>query len=175
MKKWILLCFCIIANSFATDSLCPNLFNNLSPLQKNAVKEAHLVGSGEEGKNGALAGIENYTNTQLRRKAKILKNAGFSLSQRRELMESGSVGIMLVGISIRELRRKEMQYVDINSLTVEELRQVDVKKLTAKQIQQLDMKNLTHFQLYILNEHYYDHLTSNQRHLVLRLLHPGAF
>ena len=75
----------------------------LSPEQQRAVEEAHLVGYGERGKNGALAGIGNYTEDQLRRKAEILRQAGFSPSQRRQLMEAGVVGDDLLIRARREL------------------------------------------------------------------------
>ena len=64
----------------------------LNPSQQRAVEEAYLVGAGEKGKNGSLAGIGNYTQAQLRRKTEILQQAGLSPSQRRNLMESGVVG-----------------------------------------------------------------------------------
>ena len=64
----------------------------LNPSQQRAVEEAYLVGAGEKGKDGSLAGIGNYTQAQLRRKNQILKEAGLSPFQRRKLMESGVVG-----------------------------------------------------------------------------------
>ena len=68
------------------------LKTKLSPAQQRAVEEAHLVGRGEKGKDGSIAGIGNYTEDQLKRKADILKRAGFSRNQRRTLMEAGVVG-----------------------------------------------------------------------------------
>ena len=68
------------------------LKTKLSPAQKRAVEEAHLIGQGEKGKDGAIAGIGNYTEAQLRRKAEILRRAGFSQKQRRKLMKAGVVG-----------------------------------------------------------------------------------
>ena len=75
----------------------------LSPEQQRAVEDAHLVGYGEKGKDGSIAGIGNYTEDQLRRKAEILRQAGFSHSQRRQLMEAGVVGDDLLISARREL------------------------------------------------------------------------
>ena len=68
------------------------LESKLSPTQKEAIEEAHLVGQGERGRNGAIAGIGNYTEEQLRRKAEILRRAGFSKKQREKLIKQGVVG-----------------------------------------------------------------------------------
>ena len=68
------------------------LGTRLSPSQKEALEKAHLVGQEERGKNGAIASIGNYTEDQLRQKAEILRQAGFSSSQRRKLIEEGIVG-----------------------------------------------------------------------------------
>ena len=77
----------------------------LSSSQRRAVEEAHLIGQGERGKNGALAGIGNYTEDQLRRKADILNRAGFSKNQRRQLMEAGVVGDDLLRRADKELEK----------------------------------------------------------------------
>ena len=68
------------------------ILGRLNRSQKRAVEAAYLVGSGEKGKDGSLAGIGNYTQAQLRRKTEILQQAGLSPFQRRKLMESGVVG-----------------------------------------------------------------------------------
>ena len=65
----------------------------LSPEQQGAVQRAHQVGLGEKGADGSLAGVGNYTDAQLREKAKILKDAGFNEGERRRLIESGVVGL----------------------------------------------------------------------------------
>ena len=83
-------------SSSATDKAEEVLGTKLSSSQKRAIEEAYLVGQGERGKNGALAGIGNYTEDQLRRKTEILKKAGFSKKQRRTLVEKGIVGDDLV-------------------------------------------------------------------------------
>ena len=64
------------------------------PQQKEAIDEAHLVGEGQVGKDGITsARIGNYTQAQIREKARILKNAGFTQAEIRKLMEAGVVGI----------------------------------------------------------------------------------
>ena len=83
------------------------LGTKLNPKQREAIEKAHLVGRGEKGKNGSLAGIGNYTEAQLRRKSEILKKAGFSKKQRRTLMEKGVVGDDLVSGSVKGLQPKK--------------------------------------------------------------------
>jgi hypothetical protein len=61
--------------------------------QVRALSLAHAQGCGEPGKNGKPAGFGNYTFTQLRRKATILKAAGFTRLERRQLIKSGIVGV----------------------------------------------------------------------------------
>jgi hypothetical protein len=76
------------------------LEKTLSGPQQEAIVRAHLVGAGELGANGSLAQVGNYTLAQLRRKAEILKEAGFSSAEIRKLMEGG-----IVGLGPDELRR----------------------------------------------------------------------
>ena len=64
----------------------------LSPREARAVQAAHEIGEGQLGRDGTLAGIGNYTDQQLRDKARILREAGFSRDERRRLIESGVVG-----------------------------------------------------------------------------------
>ncbi|MCY4643163.1 MAG: hypothetical protein OXB88_00950 [Bacteriovoracales bacterium] len=64
----------------------------LTPGQREAVEKAHLVGTGEVGKNGKTAGLGNYTKEQLLRKTRILREAGFGPKEVRKLMEKGVVG-----------------------------------------------------------------------------------
>lgn len=66
----------------------------LTPEQKEGILKAHREAAGELGENNEKAGIYNYKEGQLLRKAKILKEAGFSEEQRRTLMELGLVGIL---------------------------------------------------------------------------------
>lgn len=61
--------------------------SELTPEQEKAILQAHQVGSGE-----GRAGIYTYNLGQLKEKARILKEAGFSGEQRRSLMEAGIVG-----------------------------------------------------------------------------------
>ncbi len=64
----------------------------LTERQKTAVEEAHLVGNGENGKDGSPARINNYTQAQIRQKNLILTQAGFSRPDIRKLMQDGIVG-----------------------------------------------------------------------------------
>ena len=71
------------------------LGREITDQQALAVQRAHEVGSGagqlgRDGKNPP--GLFNYTDEQLREKAKILKEAGFSQGERRALVEKGIVG-----------------------------------------------------------------------------------
>lgn len=70
------------------------LGTKLTQEQEKAILEAHQVGSGEPGKDKNEAGIYNYTSSQLRQKAEILKAAGFNEEQRRSLIEGGFVGVV---------------------------------------------------------------------------------
>ena len=67
----------------------------ITPKQEEAVLKAHQEAAGEPGKDKNEAGVYNYTQGQLLRKARILKEAEFSKEQRRTLMESGIVGAAL--------------------------------------------------------------------------------
>ena len=60
--------------------------------QALAIEKAHLVGLGEPGLNGEPAKVKNYTQIQISKKYKILKQAGFSKVDIRYLMEDGIVG-----------------------------------------------------------------------------------
>ncbi len=69
------------------------LNRQLTPQQADAVIEAHRVGAGQIGRDGVnLAGLENYTKTQLLQKRRILEEAGFNSQEIRILMENGIVG-----------------------------------------------------------------------------------
>ena len=65
----------------------------LNSRERNAVIEAHEVGRGEAGRDGTPARIGNYTQAQLRQKARILKENGFNRADIRSLMENGIVGL----------------------------------------------------------------------------------
>ena len=69
-----------------------NIGRSINDEQARAVERAHLVGKGETGKDGTPAGIDNYTSDQLKEKIRILREAGFTLSERRQLVEGGVVG-----------------------------------------------------------------------------------
>lgn len=89
-------------------------------IREEAVKKAHEEGKGEEGKDGKEAGVYNYTLSQLRRKAKILKGAGYSEEERRALMEAGIVGGE--GGSGGDAESRPFSFKDIPADTPEKLR-----------------------------------------------------
>ena len=68
------------------------LQRSLSYIESIAIIEAHRIGVGEEGADGSPAGIDNYTDAQKKRKARILKEAGIPPNERRILFENGIVG-----------------------------------------------------------------------------------
>lgn len=74
--------------------------------EMEAVQEAHLVGIGEDGADGTPARIDNYTKSQLRRKAKILKAAGFSQKEREALIRDGFVGLSLRSVFPAQVYRR---------------------------------------------------------------------
>ena len=69
------------------------LGKNLIPTKEKAVIKAHNIGKGLPGKDGTPARLGNYTRAQLRQKANILREAGFSKKEIRNLMENGIVGL----------------------------------------------------------------------------------
>ena len=71
------------------------LGRELTPLQSQAIVDAHTVGLGEKGVDGGVARVGFYTHAQLRRKREILQKAGFSRSERRKLMKEKVVGLEL--------------------------------------------------------------------------------
>ena len=77
-------------NKMRLDKSAKELGRNLSDEEKQAIIRAHYIGMGEEGKDGNIAAIGNYTQEQIWEKARILK--GFSKDERRILMENGLVG-----------------------------------------------------------------------------------
>lgn len=60
--------------------------------QDAAIQKAHQVGRGEIGEDGNLAKVGNYTFSQKRKKAQILKEAGVGKKERRKLFENKTVG-----------------------------------------------------------------------------------
>ena len=70
-----------------------SLGRDISLDQAEMVEKAHLVGMGLPGKDGTLAKIGNYTVAQIAEKNRILKDAGFSVQDRRKLLEDGVAGI----------------------------------------------------------------------------------
>ena len=114
----------------------------LSPEQRRAVETAHLVGQGERGKNGALAGIGNYTEAQLRRKAEILRQAGFSKEQRRTLMEEGVVGVpdknIETGIPDHKIKIK----FGLSSKQLRKMKQRVLGDFTRKPVGEMNVNNI---------------------------------
>lgn len=70
------------------------LGTQLTKEQGEAILEAHRIGAGEPGKDQSPASIGNYTTNQLLRKARILKEAGFSKEQVHNLLGSGIAGVL---------------------------------------------------------------------------------
>jgi hypothetical protein len=90
------------------------LKRNLKDKEKEALLGAHNQGKGETGKDGNDAGVYNYTEGQILRKAKILSEAGFSKEDRRVLMEAGLVGNPIDATGITDPKiAAEMQTMNI--------------------------------------------------------------
>ena len=87
-----------------------SLKRTLTQQEVEALEKAHLVGKGEVGKNGQPAGVGNYTLAQLRKKAEVLKRAGFSEQEIRKLMEDRVVGISSNGFA--RLFRRNRNHLD---------------------------------------------------------------
>lgn len=89
------------------------LNRKLSDSEVSAIQKAHLVGAGKNGKNGKPAGVGNYTLAQLNSKARVLKDAGFSKREVRDLMENGVVGVSSSGFFslFKRNRRSEVSEV----------------------------------------------------------------
>ena len=84
------------------------LGRRLSAQERQAVIQAHYVGFGQRGRDGQnLAGLNNYTPEQLRQKARILEEAGFSPAERRSLMEAGITGLPSGGVMTRGTAQAE--------------------------------------------------------------------
>lgn len=72
---------------------------DLTEREKKAILDAHEVGRRESGRvSSEEAGVYNYTREQLKRKAIILKQGGFSREERRMLLGAGIAGISTAGI-----------------------------------------------------------------------------
>ena len=65
----------------------------LNEEQANAIAEAHLVGRGELGADGIhKAGVGNYTQAQLREKAKIMRDGGVPFATKKQVAEGSVAG-----------------------------------------------------------------------------------
>lgn len=69
-----------------------SLERNLNESEVKALEKAHRVGLGKKGADGTPAQIENYTDTQKRKKYQILRQAGFSREEAKKLMKDGVAG-----------------------------------------------------------------------------------
>lgn len=85
------------------------LKTKLTPEQEAAVLKAHNEAADELGKDEGPVGVYNYKEGQLKRKAEILKEAGFNKEQRRELMESGLTGVSLDATKADEFNLKDFE------------------------------------------------------------------
>lgn len=68
-----------------------SLMRELNPDEVKAIERANLVGFGKPGKNNSLAKKGNYTEDQLSKKNKILREAGFSEEEALKLLEDGII------------------------------------------------------------------------------------
>lgn len=81
-----------LADPERVDTASKLLKRDLTPKEREGLLVAHNEGKGEVGKDGGKAGVYNYREGQLLRKAKILNEYGYSKEDRRILMEVGLVG-----------------------------------------------------------------------------------
>ena len=81
----------------------------LNATEVDALNQAHLVGQGEIGKDGQnFAGIGNYTQAQIREKARTLRAEDFTSHEIRLLMEEGIVGLRSwLGLKTPEQKKQE--------------------------------------------------------------------
>ncbi|MCX6783094.1 MAG: hypothetical protein NTZ20_03835 [Candidatus Levybacteria bacterium] len=98
-------------NKMRLDKSAKELGRNLSDEEKQAIIRAHYIGMGEEGKDGNIAAIGNYTQEQIWEKARILK--GFSKDERRILMENGLVGEVERNAAEEEIKKAYKNIFDI--------------------------------------------------------------
>lgn len=86
------------ASSLAKDShqrveRAENLLGRtLTTQEREALIKAHSVGEKQLGRDGAPASLGNYTQAQLKEKSDVLKDAGFSIEERRKILEAGIAG-----------------------------------------------------------------------------------
>ena len=101
------------------------LGKELTPDQKQAINQAHMVGRGEQGKDPYLpAGLSNYNKSQLRQKSTILKQAGFDKQEREQLIKGGIVGeTMSLFEHLRRLRRPHTSFQAIHNNELHTLKQ----------------------------------------------------
>ena len=94
---------------------------NQAKAKKEAIEKAHQVGKGQLGKDGKPAGIKidkdgkvtgNFTPAQIRKKREILKTAGFTKEQSKQLMDSGAVGLTQARIGQMRQSLRESGFKD---------------------------------------------------------------
>lgn len=101
------------------------LKRNLNKEQSEAIIKAHYVGLGALGKDKIHdAGVDNFTRTQLAIKARVLRAAGFSVTDVRLLMENRIVGfeIFLAGYGMARLGMDLWDYFTYSPKTVQNLK-----------------------------------------------------
>lgn len=97
------------------------LKRSLDQNQSEAILKAHFVGLGAIGKDKIHdAGVDNFTRSQLAIKARILRSAGFTISDVRALMENRIVGfeIFLAGYGAARLGMDLWDYFTYSPKTV---------------------------------------------------------
>ena len=98
--------------------------------QKQAIMKAHNVGKKEPGIDGEPAGIGNYTKVQLLKKARILKQSGFTQKETRLLVENKVVG------SSKRTRRY------LTAKMIEETSPEKIKEIPIKLIEEMPSEEL---------------------------------
>ncbi len=100
------------------------LGRGLTSSERDAVIEAHNVGADRPG-----SGIGNYTQAEISEKARILREAGFSASERRALMEDGIAGRNAPSVADTDaLVRGEIGVASRNSDITREMGLADVAR-----------------------------------------------
>ena len=69
------------------------LGRSLNQAEQKSILEAHYIGVGETGKDGAAASLGNYNFGQIRQKVEALQTAGFSKDEIKILMEQNVTGM----------------------------------------------------------------------------------
>lgn len=143
LAKWI------VGSAAATDrasliaALEKKWGRSLTTEERAAIEQAHVVGAGAKGADGAAAGVGNYTMAQLREKYRALQTR-FNSSEIRDLMEKGVVGL------------SKQEQLEVNAV---------LEKMTAAQVQTEDLKLATIKDSNILNSADYQAYQKNVKAL----------